>query len=367
MVINIEKDLNLKVEASECDEFATYTFTSDVYNFYTLVNIYKPSLDMGTPYILTSIRMINHNATNKDGPPTSIVNNLKRQTKNLHNKIKVLNSLKLSNVDFSKLFTAGRVFCIAGEEIDSKILWELTGQCINILQDTLNVKIVNQPDYDQMKYHDFLGGVLDNIDFQTKHTPSTIGTVTAFCEVLKLNSVNIKNSRWGIIGAGNLGSRIIERLHDKQVKEISVYDIDKSKLENLINFNIKAYQSIEEMLENKLDAIVFCANSGSLTSEIAFKCSEKPELIAVGGPEAALDRNEKNLDVLSKKKINFVPSLLCGVMGLVSNLEEIIGEEVMLDKQTEKLIEHIHIVTKNAKEKDISFHEEFVNYLKLIQ
>jgi predicted dinucleotide-utilizing enzyme len=207
-----------------------------------------------------------------------------------------------------------------------------------------------------------LGGVLDSIDFKTVHDPSAIGTVACFKTVLRHYCLR-QDISFGIVGVGELGSRILKLLRSTVKTNILVCDTDPNKVTTACETSGVLASTLARMIGNGLDAVIFCANSGSLSGATASSLAASQSVIAAGGPEAGLDHEKAALCVLTAARKHFIPSVLCGAMGLVANIEELNGKPVDLYSMRLALEARVSEISALAQLKNICFHEAFLEYL----
>lgn len=336
-----------------------FVFNSHFHKATAIISVHESILGKRT-LTLASVRVLDLAWADSQEPPKQILEKLSAQTNNLQRKIAVLDALGLSEQEFGKVFAAGRIFAWSDTDIAIADVFSFVARCILDIERLLDIRFVVQPDYDQMHYHKVLGSILDAIDFQTKHIPSAIGTVANFETVMRLCGLEITNSHWGVIGIGELGGRIVKLLLERGVAHMVICDIERNKMLKFNGDLISQTDNMVKVLETaSLHAVIFSANSGSLTTDAAYKCASMPELIAVGGPEAGLDQNLEALSILSKSGKHFIPSVLCGAMGLVSNLEEILGIVVDLKYQESMMKKHTLSLMKTSLAKKRCFHDVF--------
>jgi hypothetical protein len=246
------------------------------------------------------------------------------QTERLGHKIAALDTLSVSDVQFARQFAPGRVFVVGPNAPTSPDAWRLGEATLQAIATTTGMRLVSQTDYDQRRLHPYLGGILDALDFETKHDPSASATVVAFEEVLGASHRSLGDARIGLRGLGDLGSRIARMLTDRGA-QVFASDIDASRFDAFDSCSRLVETNPHDLDLEPCDAHIFCANSGSLSVPRAERLLQNASLRAVGGPEAGLDRSTDAQSLVAGRSIDFVPSMLCGSLGLVANLEEILG------------------------------------------
>lgn len=283
-----------------------------------------------------------------------------KQAKNLVKKVATLSLLFPGERTYSTDFGAGRLLILRAENVPEKIAWEFAGAVILQAEQMLRLRVVSQPDYDQRIYQHSYTRFYDALPLQIIHNPTARGTVLSFAAACKVSGIQFSNSRFGILGMGNLGSRIGRRLLDKGVPHIIIYDNDESRLRSYSGK--KGYQIVRS--RNKLcemgpNVLVLCAHSGSLSREFARLLVRQPSIHVVGGPEAGLDHDVGAIRVLDHAGLNFVPSMLCGALGLAVTLEESLGAMPRFRRLEMKFASFLDRIVQEANKSRTLFHHAF--------
>lgn len=279
-----------------------------------------------------------------------------KQTLNLRNKIAALDRLALVSTRFSEHFSAARVFVFGDIAEGERESWWFCQQVLRLIEEYMDRMVIAQVDYDQRRLHPNMSGILDSMDFATSHEPSAMATVVSFQTILKYVRPPGIALTWGVKGAGHLGSRIIrliagrawhvyvaERLPDRQ-----------SAIAQLDNVSIVDGDVIANV---SADAIIFAADSGSLNMHVANVIAANERVAVFGGPEAGLDRHINAIQKLALADKWFVPSVLCGSLGLVSNLEEVLNHPLDIDAQAHRLESIVSVMAEQAYVRHVPFHE----------
>ena len=279
-----------------------------------------------------------------------------RQTLNLRNKIAGLDRLRLAATIFKENFSAARIFLFGnpckGEQED----WCFCRQVLRTVQDYTQRAVVSQLDYDQRRLHPTVNSILDSIEFATAHQPSAVATVTCFRTVLRCLGVRQERTSWGVKGAGDLGSRIV-RCIANDAQAIFVAEILSDRRAEMAQLANVSLIGSSDLLSVPADAVIFSADFGSLNAFTAHKIAVNSHIRIVGGPEAGLDRDRSAMYSLAASGKWFIPSVLCGSLGLVSNLEEALGHSIDLQDQTRKLAHAVGVMADQAMDRHIPFHE----------
>lgn len=303
--------------------------------------------------LLTSVRLT---PARPGGDLAGLRADVLRQTGNLQSKLRSLDRLELSMVTFAERFTAARIF-IAGDAAEGEAEgWAFGHDLLRLAEESAGIKVVAQTDYDQRRLHPHLGGALDSIDFKTKHEPSALATFVCFSTVLGRLGHVLRESAWLVKGAGELGRRIIEQAA-RSVSKVYVVERLADRLEAVSRPGLVLPADPERWPDLPTRAVVFAADTGSLTVEIARRMAANRLVAAVGGPEAGLDHSPAALEVLTRARVAFVPSVLCGSLGLVANLEEILGLATDLPAHGKRLTHVVDAMLDAAEASDTPFHE----------
>lgn len=294
---------------------------------------------------------------------TQMIDSAARQTVNLHNKIAALDRLHLAPTEFSKAFAACRVFAfgdIIEEELEG---WAFCKKVLELLSNVTNRGVVAQVDYDQRRLHPTMGDTLDSIDFATKHEPSAVATTTCFQAALQYARPLSGPYAWAVKGAGQLGGRIIKGVASDSRHTFVAERIPDRQLKVSLLSRVSLVSS-DDFERSPAEAMVFAADSGSLNSRTARAIAANEYVTVVGGPEAGLDHCVEAIQTLANSRKIFMPSVLCGSLGLVSNLEEALGHSIDLPSQVKQLRSVVEKMAAYASKESTPFHEACAQVLR---
>src|SRR6266536_2046221 len=290
-------------------------------------------------------------------------NELIRQTLNLNRKIAAIDRLRLTDMEFAKHFDGSRLFLYgdisrcAGEGL------EFSHQALELLRRRIGRQMIAQIDYDQRRLHPNLGAMLDSIDFQTKHSPSAVATVVCFHTILQRVGVVPTDVTWMVKGAGAVGGRIVKQVA-ATCRGVYVQERLEERREALLSLPNVTVVSGEAISKVRADAVVFAADSGSLSLDVAHALAVNGSVAAVGGPEAGLDHNLQAVQSLTARGKWFVPSVLCGSLGVVSNLEECLGIEPNLEVYARRLESRAAVMADRDVSTGRPFHQLCLDMLE---
>jgi hypothetical protein len=272
---------------------------------------------------------------------------IEAQTDGLQEKIRSVDRLRLSDVSFSERIVAARMIISSPDAQAAQTIWDFARQAMRELENHLPLPVVSQIDYDQKRMHSSLGSILESIDFAVRHDPSAIATTIAFEKLLASAGIPIDELKVSVTGVGDLGSRLVKRFLEAGAQTVYVLDQNLERLRRVAELpNVEVLEN-KDLIDSGCQAHVLSADK-SFSDELALTWATADSVVVVGGPEAGMDRFENARRKLNEAGKQYIPSVLCGSLGLVSNLEESIGIIPNLDQMTsrytyllDKLIEHM--------------------------
>lgn len=279
-----------------------------------------------------------------------------QQAHRLQEKLGALDKIGLSEISFSRTFRGCRLM-ILSSSAPLELAWSVGLE--RLLEYSLHTQTVfySQPDYDQMAALPEVKRTLGTPLRKSRHWPSALGTLVIFSEVLVGEGRSLDSVRAGIVGVGNLGKRIADGLLDRGIRELALCD---RRIEALLPFTGRSDVVIapfEDLPDMNLDALILAADTGTLSSELAQNlATHNGRLLAVGGPEAGLDTAYAAIKILIDAGIIFLPSFLCGAMGLCANLEEALGIVTSNKAKLDAITVVVRETLKVALESRLPFH-----------
>jgi len=302
-------------------------------------------------------------------PPQSVAEvrtRLRRQALNLEEKIQLIDALDLCGTKITQEFRTARAFVVAAESVPGAEAWKLAADLWNHVMQSESARVITQPDYDQMSFSHHWAGLLDCPSFRAKHIPSAIATVDTYRKVLGAVLPADDKPTISIIGLGELGGRICDAfLHAGNA--VVAFDIDSRRYEPFAGRDrFSAAPSLLDALRSRAAATVFCAHANSLSASVARTLVGRDGSLCVGGPEAGLDRDGSALRILRDGGVHFIPSMLCGSLGLAANLEEALGLPASFERARHKLAEHVAKAIGEMSPRGELFDESWVRYTQSI-
>ncbi len=300
---------------------------------------------VGRTHFLMPVRI----ADNEVGGNDIFARSINSHTDGLQAKICAIDRLRLSEVQFGVNFGAARMVILAPKGGQEDEAWYFAKQAIADLSEHLPLPVVSQIDYDQKRLHKSLGSTLDSIDFAVRHDPSAIATTHAFLALLADKGLKPAEVSLSVTGVGDLGSRLVSKFLQAGVREVVIGDRDTSRLQQLAILPGVRVVSMDDIGHQACHAHVLSADK-SFTNDVGKTWADNPVVQVVGGPEAGLDRFIEARRILAEKGKEFIPSVLCGSMGLVCNLEESLGFEPDLELMSARYDRLIALMMGRMKE-----------------
>ncbi|MET0132293.1 MAG: hypothetical protein ABW215_01730 [Kibdelosporangium sp.] len=287
-----------------------------------------------------------------------IVRMMVKQTAGLAGKIAAIDRLELSQFVFQDRFAAARSYLVVPSAaraagFDDEI-WRFARTALDELQQSLDLRITSQIDYDQKQLHPVLGGILESIDFAVRHDPSAVATVLAYQRILENSGIGMESAQFTVDGIGDLGYRIVRLLVEGGAKRVFVCDKVPSRVELAQTFpRVESYER-GQLATLPCQAHIM-SNNHTFDDAMAAVWASTAEVRVVGGPEAGIDRFHDARNVLHRVGIEFVPSVLCGSLGLICNLEESLGKLPDLEGMTRRYDALIQLLVHRAAESRAPF------------
>lgn len=304
--------------------------------------------------LLSPVRIIVGNYRHASSGRESL--NAVRQTESLRRKINAIDRLGLVSTKFADQFSAARLFVFCASAQDGVSRWQFAERALRLIRERIGCRIVVQLDYDQRRLHPELSGMLDSIDFQTKHSPSATASVVSVRTILRCKGIAERDSIWAIKGAGEVGSRIVAAV-EPGVRRVYVAERLQQRRALMEQLPCVAIVDSNQLAHMQTHVLLFAADAGSLNMDVARAVAANRSIVVVGGPEAALDRGVEGITLLAAAGKCFVPSVLCGSLGLISNLQEILGNVTSLSVQSQRLASIVERMAFEAVDRGLPFHE----------
>ena len=153
--------------------------------------------------------------------------------------------------------------------------------------------------------------------------PTAEGNFYALLGALKAHDIDIANAKVHLIGCGNIGRHILDKLLAKGA-DVVVLEARESVRNELLRMGVKAMLPEDKatFLATPMDALVVNGNGGSLDAMSMDVLKENQSLKIVCGSENLMMQNVDDAKVLQQNKKIFYPSEYCGMTGYLTAVEE---------------------------------------------
>ena len=182
--------------------------------------------------------------------------------------------------------------------------------------------------------------------------PTGEGNFNVLKGMLAAVGIQPAQSTVGLIGVGNIGRHILERLRDDGTTLLAVESaaVRRAELE-ASGLRVWGPDGKLEMLREPMDALVVNAAAGSLDADTINACVSNPRLkIVCGSENMAMRDAEGPAKLLAAKKI-YCPTELGGMMGYLTAVEEYLAVKDGLRFEIRQMLEaskRLEIVARQA-------------------
>ena len=176
-----------------------------------------------------------------------------------------------------------------------------------------------------------------------------MGIKASVKEKLKKNSLN--NLKISIQGLGHVGSHLVELL-DKDGAEIYVTDIDKKRVNRILEKYGCKYVDPDKIISQDVDIYAPCALGATIHKDSIpqLKCK-----IIAGGANNVLQETIRDSKLLVNKGILYAPDYVINAGGLINVANELEGyDKEKAFNQAEKIYDTLMGVFRRAKKESIS-------------
>ena len=192
--------------------------------------------------------------------------------------------------------------------------------------------------------------------------PTGEGNYHVLIGMLRAFGLDPREATVGLIGAGNIGMHIIDRLHSLGAS-MRVVEVNAKRRASLRLSDIEAHGASEKeaFLRQPMDALVVNASGGSLDSASVRVSAANTTLKVICGSENLVMPEPSDADQYRKAKKAYCPTELGGMMGYLTAVEQYLahraGERFSIESMLEAaegLQDPAFRATKLIREKDFS-------------
>ena len=135
--------------------------------------------------------------------------------------------------------------------------------------------------------------------------------------------ISLGSARVGLIGAGNIGLHIYDRLRDQDT-EVAVVELADTTRRRLKEEGVRTWRPEDklEFLKNPMHAVVVNASGGTLDRATIDAIVKNGSIKVVCGCENLVMPDPSGVEMLREHGILFAPTEFCGMMGYLTAVEE---------------------------------------------
>jgi hypothetical protein len=233
-----------------------------------------------------------------------------------------------------------------GEPKDAEMLaWAV--ECVRNCDEKGGIHIVTGQDLGHGTMSD---GVTRSLDFMSTRyhgcvdadtsKPTGEGNYYVLKGMLEGLSIHVGEATVGLIGLGNIGMHILERLIDDGARVVGVEAREERRDElHARGIEILAPAEKERFLQMPMDALVVNANKESLDAMTVERVVANPHIRVVCGSENLAMPDPRGADTLRRAHRIYCPTELGGMMGYLTAVEEYLAHLEGVPFRVETLFE----------------------------
>lgn len=157
--------------------------------------------------------------------------------------------------------------------------------------------------------------------------PTGEGNYYVLVGMLRAFGISPSDATVGLVGAGNIGMHLIDRLREQGTKMLAV-EMRAERREQLTQKGVPARPPEEKaaFLSEPMDALVLNASGGSLCSHSVRTSSANRRLKVVCGSENLVMPNPADADLYRAAHKSYCPTALGGMMGYLTAVEQYLAQ-----------------------------------------
>jgi hypothetical protein len=216
-----------------------------------------------------------------------------------------------------------------GQPRDFELLdWAI--ECFRAFEQQAGVRLTTGQDLGHGLMSD---GKTQSLDYLSAHFPGSVdadtsqptaeGNYYVLKGMLGAAGIPLDRATVGLIGVGNIGQHVFERIRADGSTVFAV-ELRDQRRDRLTQAGATAWPPDRKMdlLKQPLDALVVNAAGGSLDNETVAACAANARLCVVCGSENLVMADPEGEDRLRRAKKSYCPTELGGMMGYLTAVEE---------------------------------------------
>jgi hypothetical protein len=170
--------------------------------------------------------------------------------------------------------------------------------------------------------------------------PTGAGNYHVLCGMLQAFGLAPSEAVVGLIGCGNIGMHVIERLREHRTRMLAV-ETKPERREALERLGVAARAPHEKgtFLSEPMDALVLNASGGSLDRESVRVSSANPRLKVICGSENLVMQDSADAGIYRVAQKAYCPTELGGMMGYLTAVEQYLAQLAGVSFDVETLFE----------------------------
>jgi threonine dehydrogenase-like Zn-dependent dehydrogenase len=170
--------------------------------------------------------------------------------------------------------------------------------------------------------------------------PTGAGNYHVLCGMLQAFGLAPSEAVVGLIGCGNIGMHVIERLREHRTRMLAV-ESKPERREALERLGVAARAPHEKgtFLSEPMDALVLNASGGSLDRESVRVSSANPRLKVICGSENLVMQDSADAGIYRVAQKAYCPTELGGMMGYLTAVEQYLAQLAGVSFDVETLFE----------------------------
>jgi hypothetical protein len=245
-----------------------------------------------------------------------------------------------------------------GESRDGELM-EFIVASLSAFKDRLGIDVITGQDLGHGKLSfanntslGFLSGQFNGCLNLDTSLPTAVGNFMVVKGLLEGNGLKIRDARIGLIGFGNIGSKVVEFLKRAGARNISVCESSPARQDAALfecDGNVWASSDKLDFLKESFDILVFNSNGGSLDADAVDAICKSNTIKAVTGCENMIWANGINLEhLLVAKGIVMPPTSFTGMGGWLAAAEAVLAKKMGRDFDLEQLFDPLSRLSEVA-------------------
>ncbi len=217
-----------------------------------------------------------------------------------------------------------------GNPRDAELL-EFAAECLRHVESSAGIHITTGQDLGHGKMHGDKGGSLEFLHARFAGSivsdtsiPTGEGNYQILKGMLRASGIALEQATVGLIGCGNIGMHIVERMQTHPGVTLLVCEARDERRAELEAMGIRTWgpESKHDFLRLPMDALAINAAGATLDMGSVAACAKNARLRVICGSENLVMPDPDGVEVLRDAQRIFAPTELGGMMGYLTAVEE---------------------------------------------